>query len=72
MGIPHPSRGYWAQRDAGQRVKKDILPPIKPHQPTTVQFRVPEFGRLDAAFNSAGVMAKVVPMAESTREEWAA
>jgi len=29
-----------------------------------------EFGRLDAAFNNAGVMAKVVPTAESTREEW--
>jgi NAD(P)-dependent dehydrogenase (short-subunit alcohol dehydrogenase family) len=31
---------------------------------------VTQFGRLDAAFNNAGVMAKVVPTAESTREEW--
>jgi NAD(P)-dependent dehydrogenase (short-subunit alcohol dehydrogenase family) len=31
---------------------------------------VSEFGRLDAAFNNAGVMAKVAPTAESTREEW--
>jgi NAD(P)-dependent dehydrogenase (short-subunit alcohol dehydrogenase family) len=31
---------------------------------------VTEFGRLDAAFNNAGVMAKVVPTAEGTREEW--
>lgn len=31
---------------------------------------VAEFGRLDAAFNNAGVMAKVIPTAESTLEEW--
>jgi NAD(P)-dependent dehydrogenase (short-subunit alcohol dehydrogenase family) len=31
---------------------------------------VAEFGRLDAAFNNAGVMARMVPTAESTREEW--
>ncbi len=31
---------------------------------------VAEFGRLDAAFNNAGVMARVVPTAESTRDEW--
>lgn len=31
---------------------------------------VAEFGQLDFAFNNAGVMAKVVPTAESTREEW--
>src|SRR5689334_24381472 len=35
-----------------------------------VERTVSEFGRLDAAFNNAGVMAKVVPMADSTREEW--
>lgn len=29
-----------------------------------------EFGRLDAAFNNAGVMAQIVPTAESTPEEW--
>ncbi|HEX4771459.1 MAG TPA: glucose 1-dehydrogenase [Bryobacteraceae bacterium] len=29
-----------------------------------------EFGRLDAAFNNAGVMARIAPTAESTREDW--
>lgn len=29
-----------------------------------------EFGRLDAAFNNAGVMAHLAPTADSTREEW--
>ena len=28
------------------------------------------FGRLDAAFNNAGVMAHIAPTAESTREDW--
>jgi len=31
---------------------------------------IAEFGRLDAAFNNAGVMARIAPTAESTREEW--
>src|SRR6476661_1211211 len=31
---------------------------------------VAEFGRLDCAFNNAGVMAKIAPTAESTREDW--
>lgn len=31
---------------------------------------VAEFGRLDAAFNNAGVMARIAPTAESTSEEW--
>jgi NAD(P)-dependent dehydrogenase (short-subunit alcohol dehydrogenase family) len=31
---------------------------------------VAEFGRLDAAFNNAGVMANIAPTADSTREEW--
>jgi len=31
---------------------------------------VSEFGRLDAAFNNAGVMARVAPTIESTREDW--
>jgi NAD(P)-dependent dehydrogenase (short-subunit alcohol dehydrogenase family) len=31
---------------------------------------VSEFGRLDAAFNNAGVMARVAPTVESTREDW--
>src|SRR3954451_16606405 len=31
---------------------------------------VAEFGRLDAAFNNAGVMAKIAPTADSTRQDW--
>jgi NAD(P)-dependent dehydrogenase (short-subunit alcohol dehydrogenase family) len=31
---------------------------------------VDEFGRLDAAFNNAGVMARIAPTRESTREDW--
>ena len=31
---------------------------------------VDEFGRLDAAFNNAGVMARIAPTADSTREDW--
>ena len=31
---------------------------------------VSEFGRIDAAFNNAGVMAHIAPIADSTREEW--
>ena len=31
---------------------------------------VAEFGRLDCAFNNAGVMAKIAPTADSTREDW--
>jgi NAD(P)-dependent dehydrogenase (short-subunit alcohol dehydrogenase family) len=35
-----------------------------------VERAVAEFGRLDAAFNNAGVMARIAPTADSTREEW--
>jgi NAD(P)-dependent dehydrogenase (short-subunit alcohol dehydrogenase family) len=35
-----------------------------------VERTVSEFGRLDAAFNNAGVMARIAPTAESTREDW--
>jgi NAD(P)-dependent dehydrogenase (short-subunit alcohol dehydrogenase family) len=31
---------------------------------------VAKFGRLDAAFNNAGVMARIAPTADSTREDW--
>jgi NAD(P)-dependent dehydrogenase (short-subunit alcohol dehydrogenase family) len=31
---------------------------------------IAEFGRLDAAFNNAGVMARIAPTAESRYEEW--
>src|SRR5207248_9199420 len=36
----------------------------------TVDRAVAEFGRLDAAFNNAGVMARIAPTADSTREDW--
>ena len=35
-----------------------------------VDFTVAQFGILDAAFNSADVMAHIAPTADSTREEW--
>ena len=35
-----------------------------------VEGTVAEFGRLDAAFNNAGVMACLARTAESTREDW--
>lgn len=31
---------------------------------------VSEFGRLDASFNNAGVMAPIAPTADSTRDDW--
>ena len=31
---------------------------------------VAEFGRLDAAFNNASIMARIAPTADSTREDW--
>jgi NAD(P)-dependent dehydrogenase (short-subunit alcohol dehydrogenase family) len=35
-----------------------------------VERTVAEFGRLDAAFNNAGVMARIAPTADSSRENW--
>jgi NAD(P)-dependent dehydrogenase (short-subunit alcohol dehydrogenase family) len=35
-----------------------------------VERTVAEFGRLDAAFNNAGVMARIVYTADSSREDW--
>src|SRR5271155_1373353 len=35
-----------------------------------VERTVSEFGRLDAAFNNAGVMAHIAATADSTREDW--
>lgn len=35
-----------------------------------IERTVAEFGRLDMAFNNAGVMAKIAPTGDSTREEW--
>jgi len=35
-----------------------------------VEGRIAEFGGFDAAFSNAGVMVRVAPTAESTREEW--
>jgi NAD(P)-dependent dehydrogenase (short-subunit alcohol dehydrogenase family) len=31
---------------------------------------IDEFGRIDAAFNNAGVMAHIAPIADSAREDW--
>ena len=36
----------------------------------TIEQAVSVFGRLDAAFNNAGVMARIAPTADSTHEEW--
>lgn len=35
-----------------------------------IERTIAEFGRLDAAFNNAGVMARIAPTTDSTREEW--
>jgi NAD(P)-dependent dehydrogenase (short-subunit alcohol dehydrogenase family) len=35
-----------------------------------VDHAVAKFGRLDAAFNNAGVMAHIAPTADSAREDW--
>jgi NAD(P)-dependent dehydrogenase (short-subunit alcohol dehydrogenase family) len=35
-----------------------------------VDHTVAVFGRIDAAFNNAGVMAHIAPIADSTREDW--
>src|SRR5438094_1454999 len=35
-----------------------------------VDHTVAEFGRLDAAFNNAGIMARIAPTADSSREDW--
>ena len=35
-----------------------------------VKRTVDEFGRLDAAFNNAGVMARIAPTAESSPDDW--
>src|SRR3954465_13219024 len=40
------------------------------HVADMVARTVAEFGRLDAAFNNAGVMARIALTADSTREEW--
>jgi NAD(P)-dependent dehydrogenase (short-subunit alcohol dehydrogenase family) len=40
------------------------------HVAAMVDRTIAEFGRLDAAFNNAGVMARIAPTADSTREDW--
>ena len=56
---------------AGHRViavRCDVSDDVQVQQ--MVERTVSEFGRIDAAFNNAGVMAHIAPTAESTREEW--
>jgi NAD(P)-dependent dehydrogenase (short-subunit alcohol dehydrogenase family) len=40
------------------------------HVAAMVDRTIAAFGRLDAAFNNAGVMARIAPTADSTREDW--
>lgn len=40
------------------------------HVAAMVDRAVAAFGRLDAAFNNAGVMARIAPTADSTRDDW--
>ncbi len=49
-------------------VRCDVSDDVQVEQ--MVERTVAEFGRLDAAFNNAGVMARIAPTANSTREEW--
>jgi NAD(P)-dependent dehydrogenase (short-subunit alcohol dehydrogenase family) len=49
-------------------VRCDVSDDVQVEQ--MVSRTVSEFGRLDAAFNNAGVMARISPTADSTREEW--
>lgn len=39
MGIPRPPRGYWQRKEAGKSVKTPPLPPAKPTDKLTVEFR---------------------------------
>jgi NAD(P)-dependent dehydrogenase (short-subunit alcohol dehydrogenase family) len=57
--------------DAGHKViaiRCDVSDDAQVEQ--MVSRTVSAFGRLDAAFNNAGVMARISPTADSTREEW--
>ena len=57
--------------DAGRKaigVRCDVSDDAQVQQ--MVERTVAEFDRLDAAFNNAGVMARLAATAESTREEW--
>lgn len=57
--------------DAGHKViavRCDVSDDAQVQQ--MVERTVAAFGRLDAAFNNAGVMAKIIPTADSTRDEW--
>lgn len=40
MGIPRPPRGYWARIEAGEKPRREPLPPALPHQKTQIVFRV--------------------------------
>lgn len=39
MGIPRPTRGYWQRKEAGKEVRTIPLPPAKPTDKLSVEFR---------------------------------
>ena len=41
-GVPHPGRGYWAQKSAGKAVERPKLPAPPPGVPDPIHFRIPE------------------------------
>ena len=61
-------RGYVASGHRALAVRCDVSDEAQ--VATMVDRTVAEFGRLDAAFNNAGVMAHIAPTADSTREDW--
>jgi hypothetical protein len=40
LGIPRPARGYWARVEAGEKIKREPLPAVKPGQNPQVTFYV--------------------------------
>jgi NAD(P)-dependent dehydrogenase (short-subunit alcohol dehydrogenase family) len=70
------------KEEAVRQPRRSCTPPVTRRSPSgcdvsddaqvaaVVNRTVAEFGRLDAAFNNAGVMARIAPTADSTREDW--
>ncbi len=42
MGVPRPPVGYWAKRDAGQKIKIPPLPPLSGDMRAAVEVRAPK------------------------------